>query len=150
MVDENYDGWTHRWANGILHQMLGRWTLPVNDEDQAVQSGHYCNSSESVATTDEVNPSIVFVLFCFVFVFTCDPLKSSLTRENTSVSGEQILNNPMVWERHNIPPMIKISNQNITERRTQATGALLIANMGEPVVILRMLTVLFSGTWTMV
>ena len=28
-------------------------------------------------------------------------------------------------------------------------GALLIANMGEPIVILRMLAALFSGTWMM-
>ena len=40
----------------------------------------------------------------------------------TSVSGAQIINNPWAWYSHNIPPMIKISNLNITKFRTQATG----------------------------
>ena len=31
-------------------------------------------------------------------------------------------NNPWVWYSHNIPPMIKMSNVNITKRGTQATG----------------------------
>ena len=55
---------------------------------------------------------------------------------------------------YNIPPMIKMSNLNITKRGTQATGmgvmigrcSLLIANMGDPMVIQRMLAALFSGT----
>ena len=38
------------------------------------------------------------------------------------MSGAQILNNPWFWYSHNIPPMIKISNHNITQRGTQATG----------------------------
>ena len=40
----------------------------------------------------------------------------------TSVSGAQIINNP--WARYSpiIPPMIKMSNHNITQRGTQATG----------------------------
>ena len=38
------------------------------------------------------------------------------------VSGEQIINNPWVWYSHIIPPMIKMSNHNITQRGTQATG----------------------------
>ena len=43
--------------------------------------------------------------------------------------------------------MIKMSNLNITKRGTQATGlgALQIANMGDPIVIQRMLAALFSG-----
>ena len=46
-----------------------------------------------------------------------------------------------------------MSNLNNTKRGTQATGlgfmisVLLIANMGDPIVILRMLAALFSGTW---
>ena len=41
----------------------------------------------------------------------------------------------------------KMSNSNITQRGTQdLASASLIANMGDPVVILRMLSVLFSGT----
>ena len=39
-----------------------------------------------------------------------------------SVSGAQIKNNAWVWYSHNIPPMIKMSNHNITKRGTQATG----------------------------
>ena len=40
----------------------------------------------------------------------------------TSVSGAQIINNPWAWYNHIIPPMIKMSNPNITQRGTQATG----------------------------
>ena len=40
----------------------------------------------------------------------------------TSVSSAQIKNNPYVWYSHNIPPMIKMSNLNITKRGTHATG----------------------------
>ena len=36
--------------------------------------------------------------------------------------GAQIINNPWVWYNHNIPPMIKKPNHNITQRGTQATG----------------------------
>ena len=63
------------------------------------------------------------------------------------VSGAQILNNSWVLY---ISPMIKMYNQNMTQPGTQATnlgvmigGGLLIANMGDPVVILPMLAVLF-------
>ena len=38
------------------------------------------------------------------------------------MSGAQIINNPWVWYSHNIPPMIKRSNLNITIRGTRATG----------------------------
>ena len=34
----------------------------------------------------------------------------------------QIINNPWVWYSHNIPSMIKMLNQNMTQRGTQATG----------------------------
>ena len=40
----------------------------------------------------------------------------------TSVSGAQIINNPWARYRHIIPPMIKMSNHNITQCGTQATG----------------------------
>ena len=40
----------------------------------------------------------------------------------TSVTRAQILNNPWVWYNHNILPMIKMSNRNITQRGTQTTG----------------------------
>ena len=33
-----------------------------------------------------------------------------------SVSGAQILNNPWVWYSYNIPPMIKMLNQNMIQR----------------------------------
>ena len=71
----------------------------------------------------------------------------------TSVSGAQIINNPWVWYNHNIPPMIKcqILILHIVGPRTQtwvswSAGALLMANMGDLIVILRMLAVLFTGT----
>ena len=32
------------------------------------------------------------------------------------------MNDPWAWYRHNIPPTIKMSNHNITQRGTQATG----------------------------
>ena len=55
--------------------------------------------------------------------FFCDPLKSfPWENQVTSVSGEQILNNPWVWYSQNIPPMIKMLNLNMTQHRTQATG----------------------------
>ena len=38
------------------------------------------------------------------------------------MSGAQILNNPWVWYNHNIPPMIKITNQNIAQREIQAAS----------------------------
>ena len=76
----------------MLYLMLGGKTQPVNGHDQTVQSGSYCYSSVNVASFDEVNPAIVFVLFvCFVgcflfvclvvfclFVFSLDLLKSSV------------------------------------------------------------------------
>ena len=40
----------------------------------------------------------------------------------TSVSGAQIINNPWARYSHIIPPMIKMSNHNITQCGTQATG----------------------------
>ena len=40
----------------------------------------------------------------------------------TSVLGAHIINNPWAWYSHIIPPMIKMSNQSITQRGTQATG----------------------------
>ena len=40
----------------------------------------------------------------------------------TTVSGAQILNNHWSWYSHIIPPMKKMSNHNITQRGTQATG----------------------------
>ena len=36
----------------------------------------------------------------------------------TSVSGAQIINNPWAWYSHIIPPMIKMSNHNITQLAT--------------------------------
>ena len=68
MVDVNYGGWTHHWANSVLHQMLGGWTPSINGYDQTVHSRNYCYSSTSVEITDEVNPAIVFILFCFQFL----------------------------------------------------------------------------------
>ena len=41
---------------------------------------------------------------------------------DTSVSGAQMKNNPWVWYSPNIPPMIKMSNLNITKRGTLTTG----------------------------
>ena len=38
------------------------------------------------------------------------------------MSGAQIINNLWVWYSHNIPPMIKMSNHNITQLWTQAAG----------------------------
>ena len=29
IVDGKYSGWTQRWANSVLHQMLGELTLPI-------------------------------------------------------------------------------------------------------------------------
>ena len=40
----------------------------------------------------------------------------------TSVSGVQRINNPWIWYNHNIQPMIKMLNQNMTQRGTQETG----------------------------
>ena len=37
----------------------------------------------------------------------------------TSVSSAQIKNNPWVWYSHNIPPIIEMSNINITKRGQQ-------------------------------
>ena len=70
----------------------------------------------------------------------------------TSVSGTQIINNPWVWYSLNIPPLIRMSNHNITKPRPQAlvswsAGALLIAKMGDLIVILRMLAVFYTSTW---
>ena len=41
---------------------------PVNGQDQIVKLGNFCYSSLSVATTDEVNPTIVFVFVLFLFL----------------------------------------------------------------------------------
>ena len=43
----------------------------------------------------------------------------------TFVSGAQIINNPWVWYSHNIPPMIKMSNYNITQRGTTGLGVMI-------------------------
>ena len=53
----------------------------------------------------------------------CDPLECFL-RENKvkSVSGAQILNDPRVWDSHNIPPMIKMLNINMIQRGTWEKG----------------------------
>ena len=61
---------------------------------------------------------------CFFFFFFCDPLfmNSHWLFVATSVSGAQIINNPWAWYSHIIPPMIKMSNHNFTQRGTQATG----------------------------
>ena len=40
----------------------------------------------------------------------------------TSVSGVEIMNKSCVWYSQNILPMIKMLNQNMTQRGTQATG----------------------------
>ena len=40
----------------------------------------------------------------------------------TFVSGTQIINNPWVWYGHNIPPMIKMLNQIMTQCGSQSTG----------------------------
>ena len=51
----------------------------------------------------------------------CYPLKGSLWENQvTSVSDAQILNKPWVWYSHSIAPMIKMLNQNMTQRGTQA------------------------------
>ena len=39
-----------------------------------------------------------------------------------SVSGVQIINNTWVGYRHNIPPMMKMLSQNMTQRWTKSTG----------------------------
>ena len=71
----------------------------------------------------------------------------------TSVSGAQNLNNPWIWYSHNIPPMIKMSNSYFTQRGAQDSdlGVMigrcsLDSQHGWPIVILRMLAVLFSAT----
>ena len=40
----------------------------------------------------------------------------------TSVPGSRIKNKPWVWYSHNIQPMMKMFNHNITKHGTQATG----------------------------
>ena len=52
----------------------------------------------------------------------CNPLKSFVWENQvTSGSGAEILNEPWVWYSHNIPLLIKMLNQNMTQRGTQAT-----------------------------
>ena len=64
-----------------------------------------------------LNSFYYFTFFLWVVVKEQLPWLYSVT----SVSGSQIINNPCVWYSHNIPP-IKMSNQNITQSGTQATG----------------------------
>ena len=68
---------------------------------------------------------ILFYLFIyFLMFFLCVPLliNSLWLFVVTSVSGAQIINNHWARYSHIIPPMIKMSNHNITQRGTQATG----------------------------
>ena len=71
---------------------------------------------------------ILFYSFIFLFLFfsffSLWPLlmKSLWLFVVTSVSGAQIINNPWARYSHIIPPMIKMSNHNITQCGTQATG----------------------------
>ena len=53
-----------------------------------------------------------------------DLLMSPLTKELlvTLVTSTQILKSPIFWYSYNIKPMIKISNQNITQSRNQTIG----------------------------
>ena len=63
--------------------------------------------------------------FIFIYLFFLRPAvyeQPSWPFVVTSVSGAQIVNNPWLWYSHNITPMIKMSNHNITQCGTQATG----------------------------
>ena len=71
-----------------------------------------------------------------------------------SMSGAQIINNPWVCYSNNLPPMIKMLDLDITQCGTQATSLVIMIGSCSPdsqngisVVILRMLAVLFSGSW---
>ena len=79
-----------------------------------------------------LNPAIVCLFFVLLL---CDQLKISLTLENKvrSVSGGQILNSYWIWYSHNISPMIKMSNQNITQCRTKETGVYVMIGRYSPV-----------------
>ena len=71
------------------------------------------------------NLSFLFYFFKFLFFgFFCDPLLMNSLRlfVVTSVLGAQIINKHWARYNHILPPMIKMSNHNITQCGTQATG----------------------------
>ena len=59
--------------------------------------------------------------FCFLLGFFCIFFVTRCSWIVISVSGTQIINKPLVWYSQNIPPMIKMLKQNMTQRGTQAT-----------------------------
>ena len=59
---------------------------------------------------------------CIFFSFLWPAYELSYLKSTCSVAGAQIFNRPCVCYCHNLLPLIKMSNQNITYRGTQTTG----------------------------
>ena len=68
----------------------------------------------------------LFGLFLFVF---CDLL---FMNRHCDCSRSHLCQTPWVWYSHNIPPMIKMLNQNMTQRETQTTSLGVIISKCSP------------------
>ena len=70
--------------------------------------------------------------FCFIFLCGIRWRVLLFKKTKSHLSGSQILNNPCVWYSHNIPLMIKMSNLNITQRRTETSGLVVMIGRCSP------------------